>query len=395
MKIAFNIEDRQVGPGNPVLIIAEAGVNHEGSLESAIKLVDAAADAGADIVKFQTFSADKIIVKKAKMAKYQQENLKSTQSQYALLKSLEIDASFHKKIKDYCKLKGIIFQSTPHSNKWSVDLLRKLGVSSYKVGSGDLTNIPHLKNIARLKKPMIVSTGMAVMDEIEEAVHAITAAGNDQLILLHCTTDYPCPYEEVNLSAMLTIQKSTGISTGYSDHTMGILVPLLAVFYGACTIEKHVTLDRTIKNPKSPDHKASLEPDEFTEMVQAIRFMERQQFSNFKDCLAKLKKNLNIDLTNAYQQKGLDASITAIMGDGIKRPQPSEQKIRGLVRKSIIAIKPIRKGEKFSEKNIDILRPEGGLHPREWDKVITQGHARKALKPEMFVTKEDVSFKKK
>ncbi|HYD03672.1 MAG TPA: N-acetylneuraminate synthase family protein [Alphaproteobacteria bacterium] len=388
----FKIENVEVGKKH-VFIIAEAGVNHEGSIPMAKKLIDAAKDSGSDMVKFQTFSADKIIIKSTKMADYQQKNLGSKQTQYELLKSLEITEKDHVDLKKYCEKKGIIFQSTAHCNKWSLDLLEKLGVSSHKIASGDLINIPLIKLVAETQKPFIISSGMGNMDEVKEAIDTIRKTGNDKFVFLHCTTNYPTPFDQVNLAVMDTISKKFDCYAGYSDHTEGLFVPMLAVFNGAKVIEKHYTLSRSIKNPKSPDHVASLEPDELKKMVAGIRNIESNNYKTFKDAVAGLKK-IGIDLTPEFKEKGLDATIKLVMGNGIKQPTAAEKTIAPRIRKSIMCIRPIKKGEKFTDKNIDILRPEGGLHPREWDKLISNGVASKDIKPEDPITADKVSYKK-
>jgi sialic acid synthase SpsE len=387
---SFSIENKKVGVGQPVLIIAEAGVNHEGKIVLAHKLIDEAAKAGADMVKFQTFSADKIVIKKTEMCEYQKENLKSEQSQYDLLKGLEIDYDAHVDLMKHCKQKKIIFQSTSHSNQWSLDLLEHLGVTSHKIASGDLVNIPFLRKTAQTKKPLIISTGMAVMDEVKEGVETVHATGNDQFALLHCTSNYPCPFNEVNLKAMNSMQRF-GYPIGYSDHTMGIMVSLLAVYTGATVIEKHFTLDRNMPGAKSPDHASSLIPEELALLVKGIRHLEKNKYPTFETAVQGLKK-AGVDFSSEYEKLGLAKTVNLILGNGVKKPNPSETRIMKGIRKSIIAIKPIKKGEKFSKENIDILRPMGGLHPREWDNVLAKGKAAKDLKPQDFVTKDAVAY---
>ncbi|WP_069650359.1 N-acetylneuraminate synthase [Caloranaerobacter ferrireducens] len=311
-------------------IIAEAGVNHNGDLHLAKKLVDAAADAKVDAIKFQTFRADKLVTKKAEKAEYQKQNTKTNESQYEMLKKLELTYEDHLELYNYCEKKGIMFISTPFDID-SVDLLEKLGVKMYKLGSGDLTNKPLLKYVASKNKPIILSTGMASLAEVEEAVKWIQQEGNNQIILLHCTSNYPTSYKDVNLKAMETMRQAFKLPVGYSDHTIGIEVSIAAVAMGACVIEKHFTLD---KEMKGPDHRASLEPEELKQMVSSIR---------------------NIELS---------------MGDGIKRCTPNEENVKKVARKSIVAVKYIEKGEVITEDKIAIKRPEYGIKPKYIDEII-------------------------
>jgi len=316
-----------------VLIIAEAGVNHNGSIKMAKQLIDVATEAGADIVKFQTFKAGKLVSKAARQAEYQKANLKNMDdSQYNMLKKLELDEVMHIELIDYCQQKGITFLSTGFDEE-SVDMLDRLGVPFYKIPSGEITNKPYLQHIARKLKPVVISTGMADLNEIKEALDVLTGEGLDlsMITVLHCNTEYPTPMEDVNLKAMLTIKETFKVKVGYSDHTKGIEVAIAAVAMGAEVIEKHFTLDR---NLPGPDHKASLEPDELKAMVSAIR---------------------NIELA---------------LGDGVKKASKSEIKNITLARKSIVAIKKIKKGEIFSTQNIASKRPGNGINPMRWDEII-------------------------
>ena len=316
-----------------VLIIAEAGVNHNGSIKMAKQLIDVATEAGADIVKFQTFKAGKLVSKAARQAEYQKANLKNMDdSQYNMLKRLELDEAMHIELIDYCQQKGITFLSTGFDEE-SVDMLDRLGVPFYKIPSGEITNKPYLQHIARKLKPVVISTGMADLNEIKEALDVLTGEGLDlsMITVLHCNTEYPTPMEDVNLKAMLTIKETFKVKVGYSDHTKGIEVAIAAVAMGAEVIEKHFTLDR---NLPGPDHKASLEPDELKAMVSAIR---------------------NIELA---------------LGDGVKKASKSEIKNITLARKSIVAIKKIKKGEIFSTQNIASKRPGNGINPMRWDEII-------------------------
>lgn len=315
-------------------IIAEAGVNHNGSLELAKKLVDVAAEAGADAVKFQTFKADKLVSRGAQKAEYQKKTTSVDESQYEMIKKLELDENAHRELLRHCKEKQIMFLSTPFDHD-SIDLLSSFGMPIFKIPSGEITNLPYLRRIGHLGKEVILSTGMADLGEIEDALDVLMYEGvpKDKITVLHATTEYPCPIDEVNLRAMLTIRNAFGVKVGYSDHTQGIEVPIAAVAMGACVIEKHFTLDRTMEGP---DHKASLEPQELKAMVQAIR------------------------------------NVTQALGDGIKKPSKSETKNIVIARKSIVAAKQIKVGEIFSEDNITIKRPGNGINPMRWDEVMGQ-----------------------
>jgi N,N'-diacetyllegionaminate synthase len=318
------------------LIIAEAGVNHNGDFELAKKLVLAAAETGADFVKFQTFKADKIVSKSAKKAAYQERNINDgDDSQYAMLKKLEMPEEWHSKLIQYANEQGIKFLSTGFDNE-SIDFLDKLGSPLFKIPSGEITNKPYLKHIAGKGKPVIISTGMANLEEIKAALDVLIENGLpiEEITVLHCNTEYPTPMEDVNLKAMLSIQYELGVKIGYSDHTQGIEVSIAAVALGATVIEKHFTLDR---NLPGPDHKASLEPNELKAMVQAIRNIEK-----------------------------------AVSGSGIKEPSSSEQKNIAVARKSIVAAIPIKKGELLTEENITVKRPGNGISPMLWDKIIGQ-----------------------
>lgn len=316
------------------LIIAEAGVNHNGNIEIAKQLIEAAADAGVDFVKFQTFKADSLVSKSAKKAEYQQKNIHDNDdSQYSMLKKLELNEEMHFELKNHCKKCGIKFLSTGFDND-SIDFLDSIDISFYKIPSGEITNKPYLKHIASKHKPIILSTGMATITEIKDAINVLVCEGIsiDKIIVLHCNTEYPTPMEDVNLKAMLNIGSELGVTFGYSDHTNGIEIPIAAVALGAKVIEKHFTLDR---NLPGPDHKASLEPDELKAMVNAIR---------------------NVEI--------------ALSGSGIKEPSPSEIKNIDIARKSIVASRKILKGELFSEENLCVKRPGNGISPMLWDDVI-------------------------
>jgi N,N'-diacetyllegionaminate synthase len=313
-----------------VYIIAEAGVNHNGRLEIAKKLVDSAKEAGADCIKFQTFIAKNIASKNAKKAEYQKQQTDSDESQLDMLKKLELSFNEFVELNDYCKSKNIEFLSTGFDFD-SVDFLNSLNMKTWKIPSGDITNLPYLIKIAKLRKPVILSTGMSTMEDIRAALKVLNDNGSGEITVLHCTTEYPTPFEDVNLTAMITINNEFGVAIGYSDHTRGIEVPIAAVALGATVIEKHFTLDR---NMEGPDHKASLEPDELKAMILAIR---------------------NVEIA---------------IGTGEKKPAYSETKNISIARKSIIANCSIKKGEIFTEKNLIVKRPGNGISPMRWYEVI-------------------------
>ena len=313
-----------------VFVIAEAGVNHNGSLELAKKLVDAAKDAGADCVKFQTFVSKNIVSKNAVKAEYQKQQTEPEESQHDMLKKLELSFDEFVELNEYCKSKSIEFMSTAFDFD-SIDFLDSLEMGTWKIPSGDITNLPYLIKIAKLNKPVILSTGMSTMEDIRSAIKALKENGAAELTVLHCTTEYPTPFEDVNLRAMNTIKEEFGVKVGYSDHTKGIEVPIAAVALGAKVIEKHFTLDRTMEGP---DHKASLEPNELKAMVDSIRHIE------------------------------------LALGNGMKQPVESEKKNMAVARKSVIASKDIKAGEIFTENNLTVKRPGDGISPMKWFKII-------------------------
>lgn len=315
-----------------VFVIAEAGVNHNGSPAIARRLVDAAVRAGADAVKFQTFKAEEMVLKEAPKAEYQKKRAVEEESHFDMLKKLELDTRAHKELIKYCRKKKIIFISSPFDTG-SIDLLTSLGLEIFKIPSGEITNLPYLRKIGELRKKIILSTGMADLEEIKNALNILIASGTskEDITILHCNTEYPTAMEDVNLSAMLTIRDTFRVNVGYSDHTLGIEVPIAAVALGADVIEKHFTLDR---NMKGPDHRASLEPDELKAMIKAIRNVEKA------------------------------------FGDGIKKASPSELKNRSIARKSIVAAREVKKGEVFTEGNISIKRPGTGISPMKWDRIL-------------------------
>ena len=315
-----------------VFIVAEAGVNHNGSIDLAKKLIDVASATGVDAVKFQTFKAENLATKNAKKANYQKNTTDQKENQFSMLKKLEMSKEMHLELINYSKNKSIKFLSSPFDHD-SIELLKDLGLEVFKIPSGEITNLPYLRHIGKLNKKIILSTGMSNMDEVKNALDILVDSGTKKhnIIILHANTEYPTPMEDVNLRAMVTIGEELNVSFGYSDHTLGIEVDIAAVAMGASCIEKHFTLDC---NMEGPDHKASLEPDQLREMVKAIR---------------------NIELA---------------LGNGIKKPSKSELPNIQIVRKSIIAKTKIKKGDVLKENNLAVKRPGGGISPMKWDDVV-------------------------
>lgn len=331
-----------------VLIIAEAGVNHNGSLQIAKQLVDKAVEAGVDIIKFQTFKSEKLVSKDARQAEYQQRNIgKRDESQLAMLKKLELSVEAHHELMDYCKERNIRFWSTAFDME-SIDFLHSLNMGLWKIPSGEITNYPYLKKIASFHEEVILSTGMCELSDIEAALNVLIDEGvkKEQITVLHCNTEYPTPYQDVNLKAMLEIGEKFGVKIGYSDHTQGIEVPIAAVALGASVIEKHFTLDKTMEGP---DHKASLEPVELKAMVSAIRHIE------------------------------------LALGSGHKTISDSERKNIEIARKSIVAACPIKKGEALTEENLTVKRPGNGISPMRWNEVVGTIAVRDFEEEEMIV----------
>lgn len=329
---------------NKTYIIAEAGVNHNGDISIAKKLIDAAADAGADAVKFQTFRAERLVCRNAKKADYQMETTDKAESQFEMLKKLELSYDMHIELISYCNRRGIQFLSTPFDVE-SLKMLEELNVPIIKLPSGEITNYPLLVAAAETKKPVILSTGMSNLDEIAEAIYVLKENGSEKIVLLHCNTEYPTPMKDVNLRAMDTMRERFHLQVGYSDHTLGTEVPIAAAALGAAAIEKHFTID---KNMKGPDHKASLEPDQLKAMVAAIR------------------------------------NIEAALGSREKGVTPSEEKNREVARKSIVAARNIRKGEKFSEVNLTTKRPGNGISPMRWNEMLGKTADRDYKKDELI-----------
>jgi N,N'-diacetyllegionaminate synthase len=319
----IRIGQREVGPGAPCFVIAEAGVNHNGEPELAKRLVEAAAEAGADAVKFQTFTASKVVASHAAKAHYQQETTARNESQLDMVRRLELPAGALRELKRYCDRKGIVFISTPFDEE-SADALDKLGVPLFKIPSGEVVNHPFLEHVARKGKPVVMSTGMCYLSEVDEAVRVIKRTGNNQLILLHCLSNYPADAADVNLRAMATLQMAFGLPVGYSDHTLGVEVPLAAVALGACVIEKHLTLDRTLPGP---DHRSSAEPAELAVLVRGIRQVE------------------------------------VALGHGRKEPAASEADTAAAARRSLVAAFDIPSDTVLTEQHIAVKRPGTGLPP--------------------------------
>ena len=315
-----------------VFVIAEAGVNHNGSIKLAKKLIDVAVESGADAVKFQTFKAENLVSKTAEKADYQKKTTSALESQFDMLKKLELDIDTHKKLMVYCLKKNIIFLSTPFDHD-SIDLLNDLGLKIFKIPSGEITNLPYLSHIGSLNKKVILSTGMSNLQEVEDALGILINAGTlkENITVLHANTMYPTPMKDVNLNAMLTMRRELDVVVGYSDHTLGIEVDIAAVAIGASVIEKHFTLDKAMDGP---DHKASLEPEELKAMIVAIRNVEKA------------------------------------LGNGVKMPSMSEQPNIIVARKSILAGQMIKKGDLLTEENIVVKRPGNGISPMKWDEVV-------------------------
>lgn len=325
----IKIGNRWIGEEQPCFIIAEAGINHNGDVKIAKKMIEVAKEAGADAIKFQTFKAENLVTKYARMARYQKNNTKRKEKQIEMMKKFEMRYEDFEELKEYCDKKEIMFLSTPHSFD-AIDFLEKL-IPAYKIGSGDLTNLSFLKKIAEKEKPIILSTGMANLGEIEEAVETIKNNGNEEIVLLHCISSYPAKVEDVNLKAIQTLKQSFKLPVGFSDHTLSTVIPAVAVAMGACVIEKHFTLN---KNMEGPDHKASLEPEELKEMIKNIRIVEKA------------------------------------MGDGIKKPTPEEEEIKKVVRKSVVAKTDIPKGSIISWEMLEIKRPGTGIPPKYIEKIV-------------------------
>lgn len=348
---SIRIGTRLVGEGQPVFVIAEAGVNHNGNLDTALQLVDAVADAGADAVKFQTFKAEQVVVASAEMAEYQTRNLGVRESQLAMLKRLELAEADYPAILARCRERNILFLSTPHGGEESLAFLIRLNVSAIKFGSGDLTHLPLLRAAARYGRPIMLGTGMATLDEVREAYETLCLAGAREIAFLHCTSEYPCRISEVNLRAMRTMAEAIPTPVGYSDHTLDVHIPVMAVAMGASIIEKHFTLSRSLPGP---DHVSSLEPEELKRMVFEIRKAE------------------------------------TILGSSYKRPNPSELSTMIVARKSLVTTIPVKAGERFTSSSVAIKRPGTGLPPKLYDRLMSCFAARD-LPAGQVLTPDDVA----
>lgn len=326
----FEIAGRQIGPGSPCFVIAEAGVNHNGDLGQALRLVDNAAAAGADAVKFQTFSADRLVIRRAGKAAYQLKATDPQESQYAMLKRLELSYADHERLYNHAAARAITLLSTPFDDE-SLDLLVALGLPAIKIGSGEVTNLPLLARAAATGRPIILSTGMAYLSEVEDAVRTIESHGAPPLVLLHCVSTYPAAVQDVNLRAMLTLVGAFGLPVGYSDHTLGIAAAVAAVALGACVLEKHFTLDRSLPGP---DHRASLEPGELTAMIHTVRDVE------------------------------------SALGDGRKRPVDAELDTLRVARKSIVSRVDIAAGATITADMLTTKRPGTGIQPADLGRVV-------------------------
>jgi N-acetylneuraminate synthase len=348
MLTGIEISGKKIGPGHPCFVIAEAGVNHNGDPGLARRLVEAAAAAGADAVKFQTFCAERLVSRRAPKAEYQLEHTDRGQSQFEMLRRLELSIADHRPLMDCCRANGVLFLSTPFDEQ-SADELEALGLGAFKISSGEVTNLPFLAHVARKQKPLILSTGMATLGEVERAVGAVCDAGNRRLVLLHCVTNYPADPRDANLRAMHTMTTALGFPTGYSDHTPGIEVALAAVALGACVIEKHFTLDR---NMPGPDHQASIEPGELRTMVAGIRRVE------------------------------------SALGDGVKRPVAAEAPNIPVARKSLHWRRALPAGTRVAAGDLVALRPGTGL-PAERAAALAGRTLARAVDAGQMVGEED------
>jgi N,N'-diacetyllegionaminate synthase len=349
----LDISSIKVGKNQPILIIAEAGICHDGSLEKAKQLVDIAKEAGADVVKFQTWLTEELCLPDTEKAEYQKEQTGEEETQFDMIKKLELSYNEFEELKKYCDEKDIIFMSTPDEETSAKFLVDNIQVPAIKVGSGELTNLSYMKFLASFQKPMIVSTGMGTIEEVKEAKKMIDEQGNNQVAFLHCTTDYPAKYEDVNLNAMLTIQKELGTIIGYSDHTMGTYVPLVAAALGAKIIEKHFTYNRLAEGP---DHKASLSPDQLKEMIDEIRALE------------KLPKEERIVYAKNYMGESL---FNLIAGSSEKKPTDREAKNKPIVQKSIVARTDLPEGTVLEEKHLVMKRADNrGIPANKYSELL-------------------------
>jgi N,N'-diacetyllegionaminate synthase len=347
------IADRLIGEGQPCFVIAEAGVNHNGDVSLAKRLISTAKEAGADAVKFQTFQAEQLVSERAPKAEYQKDTTDVRESQFQMIKKLELKEQDFKELSDYARKKGIMFLSSPFDTR-SVDLLDRLGVPAFKIASGEITNFPLLRHVARKRKPIILSTGMSTLGEIEDAVGVLRKEGAEEIILLHCVSSYPAKTEDMNLRAMETLRRAFDLPVGLSDHTLGITIPIAAVALGASVIEKHFTLDKALPGP---DHRASLEPEELRRMVRAVREVEKAA------------------------------------GDGSKIPTKEEEQTRKAARRSLVARVNIPKGTVITEAMLAVKRPGTGVGPRCVDEVIG-AVARRRVKRDEPLTMDKLEFRR-
>ena len=345
---SIQLEDHNIGPGHPCFIIAEAGVNHNGDVNTAMQLVDAASAAGADAIKFQTFKAEKLLIRDAPKADYQKKRTGNKTSQFEMLKQLELSDDSFRTVAEYCRKKRILFLSTPFDEA-SADMLLKMNVPAYKIGSGDLTNLPLIDHVAKTGKPLILSTGMAGLSEVQTAVKTVKEAGNDNIILLHCVSCYPADPADVNLLAMLTLEETFHLPIGYSDHSLGIEIAIGAAALGACVVEKHVTLDKSMEGP---DHAASIEPRELTAMIYAIRKVEMA------------------------------------LGSSKKIPVEAERKIADVARRSLVAARDIPEGKAIEREDLAIKRPGTGMSPAMLPQIM--GRIAASFIPEGIMIKEEM-----
>lgn len=346
----IDIAGRKIGSDYPCFIIAEAGVNHNNDIILAKQLVDVAVEAGADAVKFQTFKAENLVSTEAPKARYQLGTTDADESQFEMLRKLELSLEAHRELQAYCQARDIVFMSTPFDQS-SADFLDELGVPVFKIGSGEVTNWPLLKHIARKNKPVIFSTGMSYLSEVDAAVRLMHRTGNSQIVVLHCVTNYPAEPSAVNLRAMLTLSTALQVPVGYSDHTPGIAIPLAAVALGACVLEKHFTLDKTLPGP---DHRASLDPQELQLLVEGVR------------------------------------SVEQALGSGLKTPASTEFENRAIVRRSLAAAQDIAVGNVFTEEDLMSLRPANGISPTLIENVVGRT-AKRSLKCRQMITWEDLT----
>lgn len=346
----LKIKDRSIGEGSPCFIIAEAGVNHNGELDKALKMVDVAAKCGADVVKFQTFQPEDVVLEKGEMTDYQKKNLGKVTSQLEMIKALWLNEAYYPKIIERCEEKGIIFMSTPHGGRKSVEFLESLDVSAYKIGSGDLTNYILLKKVAETGKPIILSSGMATLGEVKDAVNFLISKGCNQIAVLHATTNYPCPPEEVNLLAMKTMMDKLDTVVGFSDHTNTDTAAIVAAGLGMAIYECHFTLD---KNLEGPDHKASVEPNELRKRIQLIKDAE------------------------------------TVLGSPEKKPNLSELSMKQIVRRSLVLVNDLSKGYVLKEEDLEAKRPADSTSPREYEKFLGK-KLNKALKKDYQIKLADI-----